>query len=347
MELVSDKMERIAVRATPKARKLAKENGTDLSHITPSGRHGEITADDVISFRKTAATPLALRIAKEKKIDISCLRGSGYRGKVYSCDLAKIPTTVPEPSAETRQGRGSPPEKRVRMSSMRKAIAAAMSASHANIPQVTQNTEVDVTAFNAFRKKLNEMLDKEKRISVNDMILKAAGVALREHERFRYELSGNEYFANEYIVHDEVNIGIAVALDDGLIVPVLRGADKLSLSEIAAGSKHLAAAARSGKLSQDELTGGVFTVTNLGMYGVHSFTPIINIPEAAILGVGVQIERPVIEGTSISAHSFLMLSLTYDHRILNGAEAASFSSRVKYLLENPAELIKNNGDNNG
>jgi len=174
------------------------------------------------------------------------------------------------------------------------------------------------------------------------MILKAVGTALREHERFRYQLS-----ENEYIVHDEVNIGIAVALNDGLIVPVLREVDKLSLHEIAAGSKRLAAAAREGKLSPDELKDGVFTISNLGMYGVYSFTPIVNFPEAAILGVGVPIERVVIEGTSIAAHSFMMLSLTYDHRILNGAEAAAFSSRVKYLLENPVELIKDNGGNDG
>ena len=328
MGLVSDRMERIAVRATPKARKLAKENGSDLSQITPSGRYGEITAEDVISSQKKYATPLALRIAKEKKIDISCLRGSGYRGKVYSRDLADIPAAAPE--------------KRIKISSMRKAIAAAMSNSNTNIPQVTQNTEVDVTAFNVFRKNLNEGLDKEKRISVNDIIIKAAAAALQEHERFRYQLSGNEY-----IVHDEVIIGIAVALDDGLVVPVLRGADKLSLHEIAAESKRLAAAAREGKLSQDDLTGGVFTITNLGMYGVHSFTPIVNLPQAAILGVGVQIDRLVMEGTTITAHSFMMLSLSYDHRILNGAEAAAFSYRVKYLLENPAELMKHNGGNDG
>ena len=319
----------VSVPATPKAKRLARENGVDISRIAPSGKHGEITADDVMFSRKITATPLALRIAKDKNIDISNLRGSGYRDKVYSYDLAELPKTAVR-------------EKRVRISSMRKAIAAAMSASHTNVPQVTQNTEVDITAFNAFRKKLNEPLGKDKHVSVNDMILKAAGAALREHERLRYQLA-----EDEYIVHGNVNIGIAVAVNDGLIVPVLREADTLSLYEIASESKRLAIAAREGKLSPDELKDGVFTVSNLGMYGVNSFTPIINIPEAAILGVGAPIGRLVIEGASITTHSFMTLSLTYDHRIINGAEAAAFSSSIKHLLEYPAELIANNGGNGG
>ena len=311
------------IPATPKARKLAEEKNIDLLRITPSGKNGEIIADDVIFSQKNRVTPLALRIAQDRGIDISNLKGSGYGGKIYSFDLdnARETTTVAE--------------RHIRMTSMRRAIASAMSKSYTTIPQLTQNTEVDITVFNAFRKKINEPLHKEEHVSVNDLILKATAIALKEFERFRYYL-----IEDEYIVNDNINIGIAVALEDGLIVPVLKKVDQLSIHEIATESKRLSTAARKGMLSSDDLNGGIITVSNLGMYGIHSFTPIINAPEASILGVCAPIDRLALEGNEIAVHSFLILSLTYDHRILNGAEAALFASRIKKLLEYPDELTE-------
>ena len=309
------------IPSTPKAKAAARERGVDLGLVAPTGRHGEVVASDVMSARlnKHAATPLAMRMALDRNIDLSSIRGSGHAGKVFSIDM---------PSA----GKAGRP---VRMSPMRKAVADRMLLSHTAIPPVTQNVEADVTAFLRFRKEMNASLPKEEGISVNDWILKAAAVALRENDRFRYQL--NE--GGGYLAYDEVNVGMAVSLDDGLIVPVIRRADALTVHMIAAESKRLASAARGRRLSPKDLEGGVFTVSNLGMYGVTSFTPIINHPEAAILGVCAPVCRLAMErdGT-VAEHSHMTLSLTYDHRIINGAEAAVFANRIKGLLERPEDL---------
>jgi len=312
---------RVSISATPKARTLAHEYNIDLLHITPSGKQGEIVAIDVMTAksRRSAITPLARRIAADRNIDLSFVKGSGHAGKIYCCDLPS------EGDINT--------VKRVRMTPMRKAIANAMTASHVTIPAVTQNTEVDTTGLFDFRKKLNETLSREKRISVNDLFISATAIAIRENERLRYQLDGDDY-----LVHENVNISMAVSVDGGLVVPVIRDADKLSIHEISAETKRLATASRNNKLTMEDFKDGVFTVSNLGMYGINSFTPIINIPQSAILGICAPIERLVMDETDITVHTFLTLSLTYDHRIINGAEAAVFVSRIKGLIENPGEL---------
>ena len=222
---------------------------------------------------------------------------------------------------------------RRRLTSMRKVIAKRMLESHTNIPTVTQNTQVDVTRLMALRKELNE--DKSTKISVNDFIIRAVALALTEFERLCMQFSGFEY-----TLLKQINVGVAVSTEDGLLVPVIRDAETKSLSQISVEAKELAAKARSNKLGKDELGDARITITNLGMFGVHSFTPIINEPECAILGVCAAEDYLVLdEKKEVESRKRMMLCLTYDHRILNGTEAAEFSNRIKNLLEHPFTLL--------
>jgi pyruvate dehydrogenase E2 component (dihydrolipoamide acetyltransferase) len=170
--------------------------------------------------------------------------------------------------------------------------------------------------------------------SYTDVIIMAVAKALKEHPLLNSRLEGEEIK-----IYEDINIGMAVALEDGLIVPVIKNADKKSLIEIALLTKDLAERARSGKLSMDETINGTFTVTNLGMYGVEFFTPIINPPETAILGVGTIKQKPVIDNGKISFKDFMYLCLSFDHRVIDGAEAAKFLQTLKRLLENPYLLL--------
>ena len=218
---------------------------------------------------------------------------------------------------------------------MRKAIAEQMALSSRTVARVTITMEVDMTDAVGLRGQLQPQLEKVGvRLTHNDVIVKAVATALKEHPMLnsRWTEGGIELVP-------EINVGVAVAVEDGLVVPVVHGADKMSLVEIARATTALAEKARQRHLSQDEFTGGTFTVTNLGMYDVESFTPIVNPPEAAILGVGRIAERPVVSRGAIAVRSLMVLSLSFDHRIVDGVLAARFLRRVKELLEAPAVLL--------
>ena len=320
------------IPATPMAKRLAAEKEIDLSQIRPSGKHGEIVAADVEGLQGAPkASMLAARIAADQGIDLSTVTGTGFGGKIMSADLA---------GAGQATGMSAVMQEidevlaRHKMAGMRKVIAQRMGQSHAEIPPVTQNVKVDVTELLALREQINGGLDKEERVSLNDIIIKAVGKALRQHDRFRMRLEGDEF-----VQTSRVNVSVAVSLDEGLIVPVIRDVDRKSLYEISRASKDVIARAREGKLAPDELKGGVITISNLGMYGVYSFTPIINQPEASILGVcAIEDELALIDG-NVEVRKKMMLSLTYDHRIMNGAEAAEFEVAVKQLLEHPLSIL--------
>lgn len=217
---------------------------------------------------------------------------------------------------------------------MRKVIAQRMSASHTEIPNVTQNIKVDVTELLALRAKINQGKEKPDKVSVNDLIIKAVGKAAAEFERFRMTLEGNEY-----VVHNQINVGMAVGIDDGLVVPVIKDVDKKSLVEVSKKAKELAKKAREGKLMPDEMGDGRITISNIGMYGTHSFTPIINQPEASIVGVcGTEDELALVDG-EVVVRKKMMICVTFDHRILNGTEVCEFESYLKNLLENPVSIL--------
>lgn len=313
------------VAATPYARQLASEKGLPLSCVAPTGTDGQILGHDVA--KAANSTGVARAMAAETGAKLNEISGSGEGGRVRKADLTgrdEAPSAVP--------AAGAAPQRRP-LTPMRKVIAKRMYESHANIPTVTQNTRVDVTRLMQLRKELNG--DKESRVSVNDFVIRAVALAVTENERIRMQFSGAEY-----TLLDRTNVGVAVSTKDGLLVPVIHDADKKTLSQLSAEVKELAASARSGGLKKEQLGDARITITNLGMFGVHSFTPIINEPEAAILGVSAAEDYLILnERKEVEARKRMMLCLTYDHRILNGTEAAEFSNRVKFLLEHPYALL--------
>jgi len=306
--------------ATPYARALAHTNNVSLAEVTPTGKAGEITGVDVEAAVK--ASSLARAVAADKGVDLARVQGTGYGGKVMKADvLAAVDNT----SASVG---GTP----VKMSRMRKVIGERMLQSHLEVPPVTQNIKTNVNALLAFREQVNQ--GREPKISVNDMVIKAAAMAAREYGSVRGILRNGAL-----ITRENVDIGFAVGMEEGLLVPVIRAADCLSLSEIARQAKGLAAKARSGGLRAEDCGDGTLTISNMGMFGVTSFTPIINQPESIILGVcAIQEELAMVDGTVV-VNKTMNLSLTFDHRILDGVGAAKFQLRVKELLENPMKAF--------
>jgi len=297
------------LRATPAARRLAKEMGVPLKELQPTGEHGEIRARDVHApeKRRIRATPMARRLAEELGVDISRL-GDG-RARIRRADVA---------AAAAQRA----PRRRVeRFSGAKRITGRRMLESHLTVPPVTLNAKADVTELLEERRRINA--SGGVKISINDMVIEAVAAAIRATPAANasYTEEGVEY-------HDKVDIGVAVSMDRGLIVPVLRSADTLSLEEISLKMKDLAARARSGKLDQSEYTGGTFTISNLGMYGITSFTPIINLPESMILGVCAVEKVLTMTDGKIENRDIMGLSLTFDHRVHDGAQAAEFLKRI-------------------
>lgn len=323
------------IRATPYAKSLAKERNVDLATVVPSGKHGEIKAADVLNAKAGATvTPLAQRVANDMGVDASSLQGSGFGGRVTKADV--LGAAQPAPAAAPAQsGEKLVVESRRPLSGMNRVIAERMFKSHNEIPVVTQSMMVDMTDLLALRAKINAR--RESKISVNDFVLKAVALAVKEFPEARTEFAGNEF-----IVYANANIGMAVATGngDGLLVPVIPNADQLSMSELSAKAKDLAKRARDNKIKPDECQGGTFSVSNMGMFDVFHFTPIINQPEAGILGVGTtRDELKFAEDGSIVARKMCMICLTFDHRIMNGVGAAKFTARIRDLLEHPEDML--------
>lgn len=294
-----------------------------------------ITADSSLS--KFRITPLAALMAKGGGIDVSSIKGSGYHGKIFAGDLASAPAASDiAPPEKIRRLDDRDTTEIVTMNAMRKVIAQRMSASAREIPSVTQNLEADVTALLALRNKVNEARSKENKVTMNAFMIKAAALSAMKHARFRMQLTGNYSFVS----HSSANVGFAVGMPDGLLVPVIKYANEKNIYEIAEEAGILIQKARTNTLKPEDYGCGVITVSNMGMYGIHSFSPIINQPEASILGVNTPVERLVQTREGIQPRSFLMLSLTFDHRIINGTEAAEFELTMKEFLENPEQLLK-------
>jgi pyruvate dehydrogenase E2 component (dihydrolipoamide acetyltransferase) len=236
-----------------------------------------------------------------------------------------------QPGAGPRKAE-EPDAVRTPLSGTRKIIAQRMLQSHLAIPQFTLDTQADVTSLLALRSRLNAETGMS--ISVNDFIMKATAVALASAPYMLCSIDGDEL-----VEHRAVNLGMAVALETGLVVPVIRDADRLTLSALARQSAQLAARARDRKLSPDETTGGTFTVSNLGMYGVTSFTPLINPPQAAILGVNAARTEVWLDGGQPKERKLMTLSLSVDHRVIDGAQGALFLQKLVTLLESPYQAL--------
>ena len=294
-------------------------------------------------------SPFARKLAANMDVDYSALTGSGPSGRIVAKDIyaavearksapaaapAAAPATAPAAPAAKKSGLELMEGDTIaKLSGMRKVVAERMLQSHTEIPPVTQNTKVDVTVLMKFRKSLIETAGKK--FSVNDLILKATAKVLRAHPEVLVS-----YDNGQVIQRAHVNLGMAVALDAGLIVPVIRDADKMGLDELAAKAKDLATRAKENKLTTDEYKGSTFSVSNLGMFGIETFTPIVNQPDAGILGVcAIQDELVMDDEGNISKHQVMRLSFTYDHRLIDGAVAAKFIMDLRDLLQSPMNIL--------
>lgn len=281
-------------------------------------------------------SPIAKKIAREKGIDLSSLKGSGPGGRIIKIDVLKAAEKVVVKGVERPLPLSKPSERFIPLKGIRKIIANRMTESFQNIPHFYLSLEVDMTACLALREQLKEEIEKRAnvRLTMTDILVKVAASALKIHPIINSRIEGDQIRLIE-----EINIGVAIALENGLIVPVVHHADQKSLAEIALTIRNLTQRAREGKLSLDDVGGGTFTLSNMGMLGIDKFNPIINPPECSILGVGRTVEKPVVRGGEIKIRPTAWFNLSSDHRIVDGATAAKFLNHLKKLFENPALLL--------
>ena len=325
------------VLASPAAKKLAKEKGIDLVSIPGTGPKGRITLEDVEAYlakpqpaegeagQKTS--PMAAKLAAELGVDVSKL---DVQGRVMKADV--LAAAAPAAAAPAQGSNDLPP---VKVNPLRRSIAANMSASWATSPRVTYTHPVDVTAMKDLRAKLKDGLKEQGiKLTYNHILMKVVAKALTEFPDV------NASFADNMLTrHKHVNMGLAVAKGDGLIVPNVKNCEEKSLAQIAQETEALIEATRTGKLGMEDMTGGTFTISSLGPYGITSFSPIINQPELAILGVCDMVDTPVVRNGEIVIRTMMNLSLTADHRVIDGVMASKFLKRICELLENPYLLL--------
>jgi pyruvate dehydrogenase E2 component (dihydrolipoamide acetyltransferase) len=285
------------------------------------------------SEARVKASPVARRMVEEAGLDLSRIKGTGPGGRVLERDVqaAIAARSAPEPHGVPA---GPPPGETVPLSRMRRTIARRMTESKKMAPHFYVTVEINMDEAMKMRDQLNSLAPETERISVNDLIVAAAARTLA-----RFPALNASYREGNLEMHSQVNIGIAVALEDGLIPPVLRNADNKTLRKIAAESRALTERARTNKLRSDDLGGGTFTVSNLGMFDVDEFIAIINPPEAAILAVGAVTRRPVAAAGEVRIASLMKTTLSVDHRVADGAQAGRFMQEFKKLLENPVNLL--------
>ncbi len=318
------------VKATPYARKIAKQYHIDLSAVQPTGPDGAVIEKDVERAhegrqrtREVPVTPLALRIAASMHIDLDRVKGTGLGGKISKKDVI---------ASSGRMEDGLPGERREVLDGMRRAVAEKMTLSYA-VPSVTVTTKVDVTELLELRAQHNA--HHKHQYTINDLVLAAVAKALAKDKRMLCSFD-----TDSIIYKEEVNIGVAVSLEEGLLVPVIRNADQMSMDEISKTAHDLAKRVRQHRITPDECTGSSFTVTNMGMFGVEAFTPLINLPDAAILGVCAVSDGCIVKDGQPQVRQVMRICLTFDHRAMDGAQAAKFNLSVREYLENPGSLIK-------
>ena len=313
-EAVSKTVERGSggrIKISPLARKTARKMGVDYTGLTGSGPGGRIIQKDILQAEKNAKPAKEDNAAKAAK--------SGSVPAELSFENVGLPMMDGDEV--------------IKLTGMRKTVAARMYKSTSEIPSVTTTVKADVTELWKLRKQINQEMDVH--YSINDYILKATAKTLRNHKKLLTAWDGNQIIQRAH-----VNLGMAVALETGLIVPVIRDADRLAVSDISAQAKELALKAREGRLTPEEYQDSTFSVSNMGMYGVESFTPVINQPDAAILGVcAIQDELALNTEGEVELHKVMRLSMTWDHRLMDGTDAAAFQADLRALLENPMKIL--------
>ncbi|HQV69524.1 MAG TPA: dihydrolipoamide acetyltransferase family protein [Thermoflexales bacterium] len=356
-----------SVNASPVARRMAEDKGIDLSQITGTGKDGQITKADVENFApaqkpvaqtggRVFASPAAKVLAEQKGVDLSAVKGSGPEGRVVKADVETAPGAISQKAqpvvtqqvatqqvatqqvaaqqvaAQTSAGATSTKKMFTRM---RQTIAQRMTQVKGPVPHYYVSMQVEMDAALKLREQINESLKGDGiKVSVNDLVVKASASALRKFPNF------NAAFAGDGIeLREQINIGIAVAMEGGLVVVTLRDADKKTLKQIGAEVPEIAKRVREGKGQAGDMGGQTFTTSNLGMYGAESVIPIINMPDSAILGIGAAAPTPVVREGQIVVRSMLLLWISGDHRVTDGAEGAQFLQEIKRLLENPWGLV--------
>jgi len=381
------------IKSSPAAKKLAQQYGVDLNQLRGSGPGGRIVIEDVQRYidngrrdasiqtsERIKASPLAKRLAIEHGIDLATITGTGPGGRIVRDDVLKsVETKIPpapfikggvegisdkgeikgvtEPPQVSPAAIEIPTERVVPLTGIRQIIAERMAQSAHTAAIVTLNTEVDVTSLVEMRGRLNENSESTGvSVSYTDLLVKIVALALRKHPMLNSTLSEDGIH-----ILEQINIGVAIALDEGLIVLVVRDADKKGLSEISKEIEEMVQKARNKSLTPEAVHGGTFTLTNLGMFGVDTFTPIINPPQCAILGVGRIVKKPVVSNVvcvglsnttikksideykanenEIVIRSMMGLSLSFDHRIVDGAPAAKFLQTISQLIAEPYLMV--------
>lgn len=384
------------VRASPAAKRLAREQGVNLAEVKGSGPEGRVIEADVMRFVNArsealagiagqapgaggptadlrrpapAASPLAKNLARELGIDLATVTGTGPGGRVTREDVLlaaeKARTTAPLTATprytEADEGREiveqatqpvvaaprltpqpstpAPPAaaaSTVPLAGLRRTIAQRMAQSSQTVARVTHTTEADVTELVRMREQIVAETERLHgvRVSYNDIIVKVVARVLKQYPMMNARLA-----ENEILLLDQVNVGVAVAVPQGLVVPVIHNADLKDLITIANESRDKIERARNGTLVTEDISGGTFTVTNLGSYEIDAFTPIVNLPEVGILGIGRIVEKPAVFEGEITKRSMMYLSLSFDHRVIDGAPAAEFLRAVKHYLEKPYTLL--------
>ena len=338
-------------QVVPAARRLARERGVDLAQVRGSGPNGRIVLADVEAALQAPAAspepvegrervpvvPAARRLARENDIDLATVSGSGPQGRILIEDVESaiaarsVPAAAPASSAD-----GVVP-----LTGIRGAVATRMLQSIQTTAQVTLTTEAIVSEAMQLRRGLSRHHAEAAGGNIGPLpvVVKATAEALRRHPRMNaIETTSGDGDAQVQMLAD-INIGLAVALEEGLVTPVIRGADGKSLAQLASENRDLAARTREGRTRPEEISGGTFTITNLGANDIDGFTPIINPPQVGILGVGRVVEKPVIVNGEIAKGETMYLSLTFDHRVIDGAPAAEFLQTVKRLLEDPWWMV--------
>ncbi len=331
------------ITISPRARRIAKELQVTWQSLVGSGSSGRIVERDVRAAAVTTPSddlkrvnPAARRLADELGVDLIALTRAhpGKRITIADVEAAAVAVQANIPSQAAPVSKSEDGDTVHALSPIRRVVAHRLAANVRAIAPVTLTTDADATELARLREQIKADSDSASHVpSYNDLLAKIAAVALSEHP------SLNASWSEAGIIrHVDINIGIAVDIDEGLLVPVVRGVRDRTVQSIANESARLIAAARSGQISTEDMQGGTFTITNLGMYDVDAFTPIVNLPECAILGVGRIVARPVVVDQAteaIAVRKMVALSLTFDHRVVDGAPAAKFLQRIKHLIERP------------
>jgi len=335
------------VKASPLARKLARDAGIDIANVPGTGPEGRVVKRDVLSYAEATRvriTPVAEKMAKEHNIDLSKVTGTGTAGKITKEDieayLAKAKAAPAPAAAVAAPAAGGEKmqegDKLVKLTSMRKVIARKMLQSCNEAAMAYMTNSVDATAIQEFRAKILESTEKKHkvRVTITDFVIKITAMALERHP-----VINTRWTADGILYLKDINIGMAMAIKDGLIVPVIHNANKKSIVEIAKDRTALIEKGRNGKLGPAEMTGGTFTVSAMGMFGTELFSAIINQPENAILGVGAILDKPVVVNKQIVIRPMMYLTLTYDHRTIDGADAGRFLQTLKEFHEDPMLIL--------